>query len=262
MPTIKENKQTWGASYDWSHAGDEWSESWGSAPAQWDGCLLPRIFPFLGGRILEIAPGRGRWTQFLHAQCTSLVGIDLAASCVEYCNKRFKGHRNLEFKVNDGLTLAIVEDASIDFVFSFDSLVHAESDVISSYVTELARVLRPNGVAFIHHSNIGSIPALFLLWNKIKRRLGIPAPHHWRARSMSARKMRVFVERSGMSILQQELISWVGEAMLIDCISTIINTPDKKGVLIKNNRFMEEAAAIKRIAGYRGVGDPEYAEVR
>ena len=34
MPAIVENEKTLGTSYDWSHAGDEWSESWGSAAAQ------------------------------------------------------------------------------------------------------------------------------------------------------------------------------------------------------------------------------------
>src|SRR5579862_2434811 len=197
MASIDENKYLWDKVYDWSQAGDEWSGGWGSPRAQWEGCLRPRIFPFLRGRILEIAPGHGRWTQFLRRHCTSLVGIDLAPSCVEICKLRFKDYENLEFKVNDGHTLPMVDDASIDFAFSFDSLVHAESDAVSSYVGELARVLKPDGVAFIHHSNLGAIRRS--LWNKVKRRMsGIPFDRHGRAPSMSADKMREFAVRSGM----------------------------------------------------------------
>jgi ubiquinone/menaquinone biosynthesis C-methylase UbiE len=247
MPSITENKQVWGASHDWPLAGDEWSDSWGSAHAQWYGSLLPRIFPFLSGTILEIAPGHGRWTQFLQGHCSSLIGIDLAAACVDYCNHRFSDNLSLQFKTNDGLKLTTIEDESIDFIFSFDSLVHAESDVIASYVTEFARVLRKGGVAFIHHSNGGGVP-VSLSWNKIKRRLKIPTSNHWRASSVSAHKVRKFVEDAGMSILQQEIVPWVGETMLMDCISTIINTPGQKGPLLRNHRFMEEAAAIKRIS--------------
>lgn len=251
MPSITENQQVWGTSHDWPLAGDEWSESWGSAPAQWYGSLLPRIFPFLGGRILEIAPGHGRWTQFLQNHCSSLIGIDLAASCVDYCNDRFRDKPNLQFKTNDGLKLSAIDDGSIDFIFSFDSLVHAEADVIASYVTEFARVLRKGGVAFVHHSNGGGVPVA-LTWNKVKRRLKIPTSHHWRASSMSANKMRTFVERDGMSILQQEIVPWIGETMLMDCITTIVNTPGQKATLLKNSRFMEEAAAIKRISSIQG----------
>ena len=162
MPTIGENKETWDITYDWPQAGDEWSATWGSPVAQWQGCLLPRIFPFLRGRILEIAPGRGRWTQFLRTHCSSLVGIDLAPSCIAHCQDRFKGDANLEFRANDGLLLPMVEDASIDFVFSFDSLVHVEADAISSYVGELARVLKPGRAAFIHHSNYGGHSAFLM----------------------------------------------------------------------------------------------------
>jgi cyclopropane fatty-acyl-phospholipid synthase-like methyltransferase len=42
--------------------------------------------------------------------------------------------------------------APFDFVFSFDSLVHVESDVIENYLTQLAKKLKPNGIGFIHHS--------------------------------------------------------------------------------------------------------------
>jgi len=249
MASIDKSKQFWDADCHWSQAGDEWSAFWGSPRAQWEGCLLPRIFPFLKGRVLEIAPGRGRWTQFLQAQCASLIGIDLAPSCVEYCKKRFRDYANLEFQVNDGLMLPMVDDRSIDFAFSFDSLVHVESNAVSSYVSELARVLKPGGVAFIHHSNLGAIRPSLVLWNKVKYvKFGIPTfARHGRAPSMSADKMRKFVARSGMSCLQQEIVPWEN-GPLIDCMSTIINRSGKECIVIENRRFMEEAAAIKRIS--------------
>jgi SAM-dependent methyltransferase len=246
MATVADNKQFWGVAYEWPQAGEEWSEAWGTPRAQWFGSLLPRIFPFLKGRILEIATGHGRWTQFLQAHCESLIGVDLAPSCVERCKQRFRDWPNLEFKVNDGLTLPMIEDASIDFAFSFDSLVHAESDAISSYVRELARVLKPTGVAFLHHSNLGAVHRS--PWDKLKRRIsGTPYHQHWRAFSMSAGKMREFTERAGMSCVQQELVPWgAGWPLLIDCMSTIVNRAGQPCVVLENHRFMEEAAAIKR----------------
>ncbi|HKO04467.1 MAG TPA: class I SAM-dependent methyltransferase [Candidatus Acidoferrales bacterium] len=246
MASITENSQFWGGAYEWPRAGDEWSENWGSPRAQWFGSLLPRVFPFLKGRILEIAPGHGRWTQFLQANCDSLIGIDLAPRCVEECNKRFQGNANTEFAANDGLTFPMVETASIDFAFSFDSLVHAEAEVVSSYVNELARVLKPGGAAFLHHSNLGGIRRS--VWDKVKRRLsGLPYEQNWRASSMSAAKMREFAERARMSCVQQELVPWgKGWPLPIDCMSTLINEAGRPCVVIENRRFMEEAAAIKR----------------
>ena len=50
--------------------------------------------------------------------------------------------------MNDGQSLPMVADSSIDLAFSFDSLVHVEDDVMPSYLDELARVLSEDGVAF------------------------------------------------------------------------------------------------------------------
>ena len=53
----------------------------------------------------------------------------------------------------------MVADRSVDFAFSFDSLVHADAEVLDAYAAELARTLAPDGVAFIHHSNLGAYRA-------------------------------------------------------------------------------------------------------
>src|SRR5690349_6819414 len=103
MPTLSENKRVWDGTYDWSQRGDEWSEFWGSAKAEWYGCIYPRVFPFLGGRILEIAPGFGRWTEFLGKSCDSLIGVDLSAACVNASRERFRGDARMQFEVGDGL---------------------------------------------------------------------------------------------------------------------------------------------------------------
>jgi ubiquinone/menaquinone biosynthesis C-methylase UbiE len=247
MPSIAENKRIW-TIHDWSNGGDEWSEQWGTAQAQWISCIHPRIFPFLKGRVLEIAPGYGRWTQFLTERCSELIGVDLVENCDEHCRRRFSHVRHLTFEVNDGLTLPMVQDASIDFAFSFDSLVHAEADVMASYARELARVLKPSGIAFLHHSNLGGIRHSF--WHELRRRrAGAPYYEHWRAPSMSAAAMRQFVQETGMSCVQQELVSWgYVWPLTIDCMTTIVRKPGEPCRVFENAHFREEAAAAKRIA--------------
>jgi ubiquinone/menaquinone biosynthesis C-methylase UbiE len=246
MPTLAENRTLWDASDNWQE--ENWSEAWSTPQAQWAGCLYPRIFPFLKGRILEIAPGRGRWTQFLRDHCTSLIGVDLVAECVSECRIKFKSDPRLQFEVGDGRKLNMIADASIDFAFSFDSLVHAEAEILESYASELARVLKPNAAAFLHHSNLATLSERSV-WDKLKRRwLGVPFYDHSRAYSMSAKAMRQFAERVGMSCAQQELVPWYDYSVLIDCMSTIINAPNHPCVIIENRRFMEEAATIKRIS--------------
>src|SRR6476620_7829470 len=116
--------------YDWREAGEEWSQPWGSSAPQWAGTIFPRIRECLpAGTILEIAPGYGRWSHYLKDYCENLILIDLAEQCIEACKKRFSSSSHITYHVNDGRSLEIIPDESIDFVFSFDSLIHAEADV-------------------------------------------------------------------------------------------------------------------------------------
>src|SRR5207253_469039 len=156
MPSVEENLSTWDRSYDWTQGGDEWSSAWGGAEAEWFGTILPRIHSFIpAGTVLEIAPGYGRWTHYLKDSCEKLILVDLAERCIDACKQRFASSSHITYHVNDGKSLEMIADNSIDFVFSFDSLVHAEADVLEAYLSQLAKKLKPNGVGFIHHSNLG-----------------------------------------------------------------------------------------------------------
>jgi SAM-dependent methyltransferase len=130
MPTLVENASRWDGSYDWSRAGEEWSAWWGSTDAEWRWTLAPRLAPYLSGRssasarILEIAPGFGRWTQYLLQHADHYDGVDISAECVEGCRQRFAGNPNARFHQGTGKELAMIENGSIDLAFSFDSLVH------------------------------------------------------------------------------------------------------------------------------------------
>ena len=93
MPSIEENLDRWNEDYDWRYQGDPWSKPWGSARGQWYRSIYPRIQAFLPApSILEIAPGFGRWTEFLLEFCETLVGVDVSPKCVEACRQRFADH--------------------------------------------------------------------------------------------------------------------------------------------------------------------------
>src|SRR5206468_9795119 len=106
-------------------------------------------------QILEIAPGFGRWTHYLKDYCENLWIVDRSSECIEACRQRFAADSRVRCYLNDGRSLAMVPDASIDFVFSFDSFVHTSRDVVDAYLRELGRKLKLGGKGFIHHSNFG-----------------------------------------------------------------------------------------------------------
>ena len=172
--------------------------------------IWPRIAPHLPAEtVLEIAPGYGRWTEYLLEHCERLIGVDLTPRCIEVCRERFPGVR-ASFEVNDGASLPMVASASLDFAFSFDSLVHVEAPQIASYLVELARALKPGAIAFLHHSNLNAY-----LGNGTEVPWWIPEPH-WRARNVSARSFRAAARGAGLACLSQELINWIGRDGVVD----------------------------------------------
>lgn len=238
MPDLAWNKHYWDAHYDWKGAGEEWSKAWGGSEAQWFGSLLPRLHRFLPTEnILEIAPGRGRWTRYLMSYMSGRYhGVDLSAECIGYCREVFRDVPVAAFSVNDGLSLAMVEDATYDLVFSFDSLVHVELQVHDTYIPQILAKLKRQGVAFIHHSNWAAA--------------GDTRPNtHCRAESVSAAAYAELVNKHGGHVIIQEQLNWGGDPM-IDAI-TIFCRGDradlKPTVQIANKEFMHEAAILRAV---------------
>ncbi|MBD2384841.1 class I SAM-dependent methyltransferase [Cylindrospermum sp. FACHB-282] len=237
MPSIEENLDIW-SNYSWNEQGNEWSRAWGGADYSFWGSIYPRIQAFIPGKtILEIAPGFGRWTQYLKDFCENLTIVDLTDKCIAACQQRFADCSHINYHVNDGKSLKMVPDESIDFVFSFDSLVHAEEDVIKAYLQEIALKLKPNGIGFIHHSNMGSY------LNPSTGNLEVENPQ-LRGETMSAKVFEQYCEQAGLQCLSQEIISWCNGNILCDCLSVF--TPkasqwSRPNRVIKNIFFMEEA---------------------
>jgi len=259
MPSISENSRLWNEQHEWPLAGDEWSEDFGGTQAQWYGCLLPRIARFLpAGHILEIAPGYGRWTQFLQTYGTTLSLVDLAPTCIDACRSRFASLGHLRYYVNDGSSLDMIDDQSVDFVFSFDSLVHADADTMRAYCLQIGRKLHDGGWAFIHHSNLRAYQGWLLTKRNVVRlcrgnsRLGNYLIHDCaRGQDMSAALMVDFCCDAGLTCTSQEIVPWGQSRRPIDCftIFTKADVPARRAPRVfVNHRFMEEAAYTKRMA--------------
>jgi SAM-dependent methyltransferase len=237
VPDIDWNRARWNDEHLWPESGDEWSERWGGPKAQWYGAIFPRIARWLpAARVLEIAPGHGRWTQFLLRQADAYYGVDLSPRAVERCRQRFAAWPRAHFLQNDGRSLDAIPDASIDFAFSYDSMVHLEIDVMAAYCDQIVRKLAADGVAFIHHSNAAG---------------GVDADQpdaDGRGRTVSSEGVRQAIQASGGRILIQEQVNWGGVAR-IDCMTTFCHAGAYAHVgalQIRNDSFMIEAALIRQ----------------
>lgn len=217
---------------------------------------MPRIHSFVpAGTILELGPGHGRWTSYLKELCDELILVDVSESCIAECQRRFAADANITYHVNDGVSLSAVPDGSVDFAFSFDSLVHAEADVLDSYARELARVLKPDGVGFIHHSNLGELRLGAALarrvperwrWRLIVRGVLVNVSI-WRATSTSARWFADRCAAAGLACIGQEKIAWEFGRYLVDAISLLTpqgSSLERPNFVLCNPDFMREARMV------------------
>jgi len=272
MASIFENLEFWN-SFDWPLHGEEWSKPFGNSETLWWFLIMPRIHRWLPTKtILEIGVGHGRWAQFLIRNCEQLIAVDLSPACIKYCRQTFPNNERLRFFVNDGKTLPEVPDRSVDFIFSFDSLLHTEADAMESYLIEFQRVLKPGGLGFIHHSNLGQYPARFAIYDTIRRLTPskwwqpgarrVSLPHRvlqlmlslntaaWRAPSMSAKLFAQMTHGAGLNLVAQETINWGYGRCMIDCLSTIRNGTTQTGVAPAraNRSFGRSPSAFRQLA--------------
>jgi SAM-dependent methyltransferase len=213
VPTIGENRAIF-ERYAWPEGGDEWSRQWGSSRMFFYGTVMPRVAAFVPcGHLLEIAPGYGRCTQFLLPLCRQLTGVDLAERCVRACAERFAAAPHARFVLGDGKSLPFLEDDSVDFAFSFDSLVHADAEALRGYLHELGRTLKPGAHAFIHHSNLGEYvdPGTDLPT--------VPNPE-FRDATVSAESARAWAAEASLACPAQELLNW-HSPHYTDCVSLL-----------------------------------------
>jgi SAM-dependent methyltransferase len=233
VPSIDRNRELWGRPDRWDRDGDVWSSGWGGPGPQWSGWIAPRLLAAAGdppfARIVEIGAGHGRWTQFLAGWSPEVIAVDVAPGCIDALADRFAGAPGVHPALCDGRSLPDVDDGSVDLVFSFDSLVHADADALAGYVAEAARVLADDGVAWLHHSNLRASwidrSAAVRRIGPLRRMLvrgGWAEPEvHWRDPTVDADLVARMADEHGLVCWSQELIPWSTRSTFIDCVSVL-----------------------------------------
>jgi hypothetical protein len=188
--------------------------------------------------------------------------------CIEFCKIRIAPDAHIKFHVNDGTSLAAIPNESSDFVFSFDSLVHAEKDVIEAYLLRLGRKLTRDGVGFIHSSNIGAYPRRLRFFHYYKKRppdgfrrkivtrenLSALLSINFKAARAQSMKAAVFCEycrEAGLKCVSQKVISWGRGKCMIDPLSVFTRENsrwDSGAACMENSDFREDAGLISRLA--------------
>ena len=136
------------------------------------------------GRALDLGCGLGRITRALARRFDEVVAVDVSAEMVRRAEELHPEDElpNVSFHATDGVHLPL-EDESVDFVFSYEVFQHLPSrDVMQANLLEVARILRPEGLALIHVHRAPGAAAYWLeraksavpdrIWLRLKRALG------------------------------------------------------------------------------------------
>lgn len=156
--TTAYNFKEW-TNYNWSKAGEEWSDSEPWKKSLREEVLLTYIKP--GFTVLEIGPGAGRWSVTLASISKKLILVDLTEIAISTCKKKLIEFSNCVYYQNDGRSLPFLDDSSIHYVWSYDVFVHISPDDTQAYLTALHRVLVKDGIAVIHHPAVGGLKGGF-----------------------------------------------------------------------------------------------------
>ncbi len=198
----------WDAHYGdrYEHLGDEWCDE-GTAERRHENRVFAIAEPWLRptSRVLEIGPGGGKWTVRIAPCVSELVVFDVADSMLARTRARCERHGldNVACELGDGTGIFGAADETMDVVFSYDVFVHIALEDTVQYVTEMARVLRPGGVAIVHHAVNETAPA----WDRIEAhndwyRAGATLGQYY---YHSVHALHRMYERAGFIVLQTSI---------------------------------------------------------
>jgi len=143
-----------------------WREDWDEASFFESGeldyqRLVPPILENLkfdptGKCMAELGCGAGRMTRAFAGRFCSVKAVDISGEMQSRAKDYLRSFSNIEWILTDGESLSGIENATVDFVFSYLVLQHMpDKKVVRNAISEMMRVLRPGG-AFLFQFN-GSV---------------------------------------------------------------------------------------------------------
>lgn len=163
--------------------------------------LEPHGVPAGRARALDFGCGVGRLTEALADHFELVDGVDISDAMIARAREGSGHPDRCRYHVNARGDLRLFEDGTFDLAHSSIVLQHVGRDLARSYLSELARVLRPGGVLHVQlpttpRWNLGGIVVRLLpapLLNRLRggmRMEGIPEP-----------EVRALLDREGLSLL-------------------------------------------------------------
>ncbi len=163
--------------------------------------------------VMDFACGRGRIAQFLKDKYKKLILCDISVDALDYCKDRFKNNTNIEY-IQSQLEGLLQNNESLDFIYSWDAMVHFKYKYLDLYISEFGRMLKKGGYCFIHHSNLENCELL----SANEKSENYDENYGWRAK-VSKQDVAKLAERNNLEVLEQQNLKW--EFDDLDCITVL-----------------------------------------
>ena len=150
--------------------------------------------------LLEIGAGAGRMTHRFAELYGRVIALDVSDEMLLLGQSNLADVGNVEWVLGSGADLAVIDDCSVDDVFSYITLQHVPSTAaVLRYLEEAGRVLRPGGHGALQVRHPGPLPwavdlAGHLVHAAKGRRVWSP---EWRGTRIPARRLLQAASRSG-----------------------------------------------------------------
>ena len=107
--------------------------------------VIDQYMEIEGKTILDFGCGSGRWVEFFCNLGAKYIGADISDEMIELSNSRYPGQEFIALQDN---TMPLADD-SCDCVFSIAVIHHNRPPEQEAILSEIARVLKPNGYLFL-----------------------------------------------------------------------------------------------------------------
>ncbi len=155
------------------------------------------VFPYVTSSSVvgELGVGGGRIARLVAPRVGTFVGFDISASMLRQARDALAGHSNVDFVKVDKAGFRPELDGTFDFVYAFDTFVHLELHVMWQYVSGFARILKPDGKAFLHTSNLAAPDG----WEQFAAQEGYSVSGHY---FVSPEIVGILASRAGFEIVK------------------------------------------------------------
>ena len=104
--------------------------------------------------VLELGCGVGRIGRELVDLCASWHGVDISSAMLKVAAERLDGRPGVTLSELNRTELPMVANRSLDAAYSVAVVCHMDKEDLFLYLLELARALKPGGIAYLETWNL------------------------------------------------------------------------------------------------------------